>query len=189
MLINDNDINYLLSLMLKHTQPFLPHYHVTCLLQIFSIARILFFNFSIENIQSHTFQLYCSSRPALTVIDRCLQSHSAKSDMRHMGVPPSCHVCLPMSPLWLKWRWQDQSGACQSNRKRRTHSLTDRDSLSLKLLLSTPLWVCLLSLASQTSSEQGCFPSLPPLHRWLSLGLHAGNARHSAGSLHPIIIV
>lgn len=87
-------------------------------------SLLFFFAFSISNLRAHTFHLYCSSRPALTVIDRCLQSHSAKSDMRHMGVPPSCHVCLPMSPLWLRWRWQEQSGACQSYRKRLTLSLS-----------------------------------------------------------------
>lgn len=90
-------------------------------------------------LKKNTFQLYSSSRPTLTVIDRCLQSNSAKSDMRHMGVPPSCHVHPPMSLLWLRWRWQEQSGACQSNRKRITRSLppslsrrhTDSFSLSL----------------------------------------------------------
>ena len=93
---------------------------------------------------THTLQLYCSSRPAPTVIDRCLQSHSAKSDMRHMGVPPSCHVHLPMSLLWLRWRWQEQSGACQSDR----NSLAPTDSFPLPyrnnshtLSLSTP-WCC-----------------------------------------------
>lgn len=75
-------------------------------------------------------QLYCSFCPVLTVIDRCLQSHSTKSDTRHMGVPPSCHVHLPMRPLWLRWRWQEQSGACQNNRKRLTHTLAHSHSLS-----------------------------------------------------------
>lgn len=56
---------------------------------------------------------------------------NGNSVMGHMGVPPSCHVHLPMSPLWLRWRWQKQSGACQSNRKGITHCRTHPDGFPL----------------------------------------------------------
>lgn len=101
-----------------------PLWHIQANLPEFHINHFNAINPQIFN----TLQLYCSFCPVLTVIDRCLQSHSAKSDMRHMGVPPSCHVHLPMRPLWLRWRWQEQSGACQNNRKRRTHTLAHSHS-------------------------------------------------------------
>lgn len=108
-----------------------------------------------------------------------------------MGVPPSCHVHLPMSLLWLRWRWQEQSGARQSNRKKLARSHPGSPSLSLALSqshthshkhtgilqekqtlsLSAPRGVCQLSLTSSTSREVGSFPSLPLPHTGDSLGV------------------
>lgn len=89
----------------KTAFPFLiPNYYITHVnvhtLQILNIQSLL--PFFISNIQWHKLQLYCNSRSAGTVIDRCLQNQAAKSHIRHMRVPPSCHVRHPMSPLWLE---------------------------------------------------------------------------------------
>lgn len=108
-----------------------------------------------------------------------------------MGVPPSCHVHLPMSPLWLRCRWQEQSGACQSNRKRLALSHAHRFPLSYSTnrqthSLSTPLWVCQLSLTSQTSSVQGSFPFVPS-HSQVTFtrGCMLGMPRLCAGNIGP----
>lgn len=213
MLAQTSERNHVLStitqiwvsfFLLKHIHAFLLHCHITVYtLNHTKIKPSTFkarsYSLLLSNIQTHALQLYCSSRPALTVIDRCLQSHSTKSDMRHMGVPPSCHVHLPMSPLWLRWRWQEQSGACQSNRKRLTHTLslshthTHRQLPSLlqeqpsyTLAVNPPLSVsAVINFPDfQWAGELPLAPtSLTGDSHW---GLDAGNASLSAGSLLPV---
>lgn len=119
---------------------------------------------------------------------------TGKSDTRHMGVPPSCHVSLHMGPLWPRWRWQEQRGPCHRLRKRITYFHTrnpnlqeqSTNTLAVGPSPSTPPWVCQLSSTYQTSSVPGSFPFVPtPLTGDSHWGLHTGKASLSAESIHP----
>lgn len=127
--------------------------------------------------------------PTPTVIDRCLHSHTGNSDTRHMGVPPSCHVHLPMSPLWLRWRWQEQSGACQSHRKRLTHTHRRLPSLlqeqaSYTLAVNPPVSMsAVINFPDfQCAGELPLVPAPSQVTGGSMLGMPASPAR----SIHPV---
>lgn len=111
-----------------------------------------------------------------------------------MGVPPSCHVHLPMSPLWLRWRWQEQSGACQSNRKKlarlhpgspslslsqtHTHSHKHAGILQEKQTLAVgPPGSVSAVINFLDFQRSGSFPSLPLPHTGDSLGVACWECR------------
>lgn len=156
----------------------------------FNVLSLFSFYFTILNIQTRGFQLYCSPQPdsdwQVFAEPHWIVRHETYGSPTLLSCPPShesfvAEVQVAGAVRSLSDQQEEASTLSHAHTFPLSYS-TNRQTHSL----STPLWVCQLSLTSQTSSVQGNFPFVPS-HSQVTFtrGCMLGMPRLCAGNIGP----